>query len=367
MQNETTGWGRNYTQKGGVPSGVPTAEQTVLHTTDGGCHWKIVKSWKYSMEPSPDFFPFFLSPTMAVIYVNGALFLTNNGGASWSSPTLPVATRVNVVPKQIFFLNEHLGWMSAAFTQEGDLQSSDLLRSTDGGKSWTRLQSALPTALADPSRITSLSFLNETAGWITGSSYDSAAREHSWIFMTRDGGKSWQEQRLPYPQGYASSQLLILGPPRFFSARDGILPASTRLIPPVGISTFITHDGGQSWHGQPFFPINNVAFNPEVSGGPQIPTFTDLFTGWSSFLTGEGNDTPASLSPLRTTDGGRSWKPFNQHLPVRPSDPGFQFITDRVIFALIYTDNPVNFQAPSELYRTTDGGKTWTTLRYTIS
>ena len=366
MQNETTGWGQNYTQKGGVPSGVPTAEQTLLHTTDGGCHWQIVKSWKYSMEPSPDFYPFFLSASLALVYVNGVFFLTRDAGASWSSVTLPVAAGQKAFPGQIFFLTSHLGWMTAAFSHEGVLQFSDLLRSTDGGMSWTRLHIALPMSLTNQSRITSLSMRSETSGWITGSSHDSDGREHSWIFLTHDGGRSWHEQRLPSPQGYASSRLLVLGQPRFFSARDGVLPASTTLTPPVGISIFITHDGGESWQSQPFFPINDVAFNPEVSGGPRIPTFTDLSTGWSSVLTGAGNDTADSLSLLRTTDRGRSWQPFNQQLPVRPSDPGFQFITDRVAFALAYTGDPINFQSPSELYRTTNGGKTWTTLRYTI-
>ena len=154
--------------------------------------------------------------------------------------------------------------------------------------------------------------------------------------------------------------LIVLTLLAIFRKRDVVITVQTEKVSRRNITELVVANGKIQ-------PVLQVVINPEVSGGPQIPTFTDLFTGWSSFLTGEGNDTPASLSPLRTTDGGRSWKPFNQHLPVRPSDPGFQFITDRVIFALIYTDNPVNFQAPSELYRTTDGGKTWTTLRYTIS
>ena len=146
-----------------------------------------------------------------------------------------------------------------------------------------------------------------------------------------------------------------------------MLPASTSLQPPVGISVFLTHDSGQSWQAQPFFALKDGALNPELSGGPQMPTFTSPFTGWSSILTGEGKDTAASLSLFRTTNAGQAFQPFNQSLPVRPSDPGFQFITDRVIFALAFTGEAVNFQAPSELYRTTDGGKSWTTLRYTIS
>ncbi len=362
MQSETTGWGQNYTQKGGVPSGVPTAEQTILHTTDGGCHWKIVKSWKYSMEPSPDFSPFFLSPSLAIIYVNGDLFLTTDAGISWSSITLPVVTQQKAIPGPIFFLNDHLGWMSLSGISGGTFQDNDLLRSTDGGQSWSRLHATLPAPLLprtrSPGYITSLSFLNETTGWVTGSSY---SRENSWIYMTNDGGNTWQEQQLPSPQGYSATRLLDLGQPHFFSARDGVLPAASTHFDPTGVCAFITHDGGESWQSQPFFALQNYSdevVDPHllIDVSVPLPSFTSLTTGWV------GN-----ISIYRTTDGGRSWQHFDHQLPIRYSDPGLQFIADRVAFALAYTGEPINFQAPSELYRTMDGGKSWTTLRYTIS
>ncbi len=362
MQNETTGWGRNYTQKGGVPSGVPTAEQTILHTTDGGCHWKIVKSWKYSMEPSPDFFPFFLSATMAIIYVNGDLFLTNDAGASWSSITLPVVPQQQAIPGPIFFLNDHLGWMAVSGIAAGTFQENHLLRSTDGGRSWSRIHATLPAPLLPktpfPGYITSLSFLNETTGWVTGMSN---SREHSWIYLTHDGGNTWQEQHLPSPQGYAATELLDLGQPHFFTAREGVLPAASTHFEPTGVCAFITHDGGHSWQSQPFFALKHYSdevVDPHllIEVSVPLPSFTSLTTGWV------GN-----ISIYRTTDGGHSWHHFDHPLPLNYDDPGLQFITDRVAFALVHTGEPINFQAPSELYRTTDGGKTWTTLRYTIS
>ncbi len=350
MQSETTGWGQNYTQKGGVPSGVPTAEQTILHTTDGGCHWKIVKSWKYSMEPSPDFSPFFLSPSLAIIYVNGDLFLTTDAGISWSSITLPVVTQQKAIPGPIFFLNDHLGWMSVSGISEGTFQDNDLLRSTDGGQSWSRLHATLPAPLLprtrSPGYITSLSFLNETTGWVTGSSY---SRENSWIYMTNDGGNTWQEQQLPSPQGYSATRRLDLGQPHFFSARDGVLPAASTHFDPTGVCAFITHDGGESWQSQPFFALQNYSdevVDPHllIDVSVPLPSFTSLTTGWV------GN-----ISIYRTTDGGRSWQHFDHQLPIRYSDPGLQFIADRVAFALAYTGEPINFQAPSELYRTMPG------------
>ncbi|HEV2653961.1 MAG TPA: hypothetical protein VGT82_03350, partial [Ktedonobacteraceae bacterium] len=173
MQSEMVGWGENYTQTDSTQKGgVPTAERTILHTTDGGCHWTLVKSWKFSMEPSPDFFTFFLSTTQAMVSVNGKIVFTSDGGRSWSSPTLPVGAQQKVLPQHIFFLNEHLGWMLAAFSHEGVLRFSDLLRSTDGARTWTRLHTSFPITLDEGNHITSLSFLNEFTGWITGTSSD---------------------------------------------------------------------------------------------------------------------------------------------------------------------------------------------------
>ncbi len=332
MQSETTGWGQNYTQKGG------------------------------SMEPSPDFSPFFLSPSLAIIYVNGDLFLTTDAGISWSSITLPVVTQQKAIPGPIFFLNDHLGWMSLSGISGGTFQDNDLLRSTDGGQSWSRLHATLPAPLLprtrSPGYITSLSFLNETTGWVTGSSY---SRENSWIYMTNDGGNTWQEQQLPSPQGYSATRLLDLGQPHFFSARDGVLPAASTHFDPTGVCAFITHDGGESWQSQPFFALQNYSdevVDPHllIDVSVPLPSFTSLTTGWVG-----------TISIYRTTDGGRSWQHFDHQLPIRYSDPGLQFIADRVAFALAFTGEPINFQASSELYRTMDGGKSWTTLRYTIS
>jgi photosystem II stability/assembly factor-like uncharacterized protein len=362
MQNEMTGWGQNYTQKGGVPSGVPTAEQTILHTADGGCHWKIVKSWKYSMEPSPDFSPFFPSPSMAIIYVNGDLFLTHDAGTSWSSITLPVVTQQKAIPGPIFFLNDHLGWMAVSGIAAGTFQENDLLHTTDGGRSWSRLHATLPAPLLartrSPGYITSLSFLNETTGWATGMS---TSRENSWIYLTRDGGTTWQEQHLPSPQGYSSTRLLDLGQPHFFSARDGVLPAASTHFDPTGVCAFITHDSGHSWHSQPFFALKHYSdevVDPHllIDVSVPLPSFTSPTTGWVG-----------TISIYRTTDGGRSWHHFDHPLPLHYGDPGLEFITDRVAFALVHTGQAINFQYPTELYRTTDGGKTWTTLRYSIS
>ena len=94
------------------------------------------------------------------------------------------------------------------------------------------------------------------------------------LLQTLNGGKTWHPQPLPPPPG-ATSGFFLLNPPRFFSARDGILPASSGGVHP-GFFAFVTHDGGQTWQSQPFVAINydEVArrMAPPGSGGFALPS-----------------------------------------------------------------------------------------------
>ena len=71
----------------------------------------------------------------------------------------------------------------------------------------------------------------------------------AWLYVTHDGGSTWRQQTLPLPQGIPPAQLLIQ-PPTFFSATDGLLPVRfSDLTTSKGIATviYVTHDGGTTW------------------------------------------------------------------------------------------------------------------------
>src|SRR5262249_13357978 len=96
MVSETTGWGVIIgvvkDQKGVISA---TGERDVLHTTDGGCHWKTVKTWKTS--PGALVMPFFLSGTAAWVTIENHLTHTSDAGKTWQTDDLPLASDESVV------------------------------------------------------------------------------------------------------------------------------------------------------------------------------------------------------------------------------------------------------------------------------
>src|SRR5206468_2616794 len=98
------------------------------------------------------------------------------------------------------------------------------------------------------------------------------------LFITRDGGRNWQVQRLSLPASLPSGRMDPIGLPRFVQpdSNQGILPAEFH--PTNGDSTnfatmiYSTHDGGLNW--QPTTPVKFCAFgalSPSRTAGYGVP------------------------------------------------------------------------------------------------
>ena len=81
-----------------------------------------------------------------------------------------------------------------------------------------------------------LSFVNETTGWATGFT---AADNFAWLYITHDGGVTWQHQAIPLPAN--ASQVSTIPPVFFFvSQTQGWAIDSAQVL-------YQTTDGGQTW------------------------------------------------------------------------------------------------------------------------
>jgi len=403
MQNETTGWGVIIGAKEeGQGSVTMTGDFSILHTSDGGCRWKLLRAWKRDSHDRQDFIPFFISPTTAWVEFNDQIYSTSDSGANWITHQLPIAPGEVAGIEQLFFLNGHVGWMLATVGRPSSLSlnanpteiaraeatkeaieksktrvlqtSQDrmvLWQARDGGQHWTELLrsriSDIPGSLFPYSgTVRAMYFLNETTGWITLQGEDSGSRITSRIITTHDGGRTWQKLTLiPPGRSTTKPEFFYLGTPRFFSQRDGLIPVVLEQAIPKGVSIFITHDGGASWHSTPLFGIdyNQVAITPGPGGAvPAIyllipePYFVDMNTGWIGHT-----------AMFQTSDGGQHWQHFDPHLPLDYLDPGVQFLTKQVGWALQYIYGESTPDSPARLYKTRDGGKTWTWIPYSVS
>lgn len=333
----TTGW-------------VATGEK-LFWTTNNGTHWKEITpltKHKHQLLSSV----FFLNDhagwalikcgddtSPAVDDVCFEFARTLDAGESWSltRPTIvdPVPARVVTDDGQGFsdttfldFVDTLHGWAILKRNLAVGRSSGEMLRTTDGGKTWIQLRpGTLPAA--EP-----FSFANVRDGWI-------AAGPDQGLYVTHDAGNTWEALQLPIPKGVSSKLIPIYGLPEFKDEKVGYLPVTyeSSMSSAVPVALFRTSDEGNTWQpisvssalpdAHPWTPypsaIVNGALLLATLSGDRI-SLIQVFAG-SQPITHSGTyPVPASAvdkltfvapdkgwvltnhSILSTSDGGSTWK-----------------------------------------------------------
>lgn len=141
----------------------------LLKTMDGGEHWKRVTIRGGAIDARLMRAVFSRDGRGWAFGEGGAMFVTNDGGSSWSRLQAP--TRYLLLGGA--FINERSGWLVGA--------GSTILQTSDGGETWHQARFAGPGV-----RFNATSFFDDRFGWAVGS--DGA------IFRTINGGRSWKRQ-----------------------------------------------------------------------------------------------------------------------------------------------------------------------------
>lgn len=152
-------------------------------------------------------------------------------------------------------------------------------RTTDGGKTWTRMSTG------HYSHVEGVSFIDAKTGYLLNNSPAYAITPD--LFVTHDGGTSWKEQKLPIPNayknGYRNSSY-----PIFFTPAVGFIPVYGQATPTANSTTFlymlVTTDGGQSWTAYTGHQGNGLAWNLKgqtltVTHGTSAITVAGLMSG----------------------------------------------------------------------------------------
>jgi photosystem II stability/assembly factor-like uncharacterized protein len=302
----------------------------------------------------------------------GWIARTDDGGAHWK---VQYSQGTNEI-RQIFALNSKEVW---ATVDAGSSGSATLIRSADGGANWSKV-GTVPNA----------SFLHFTSG----------TTAFSGNAMTTDGGKSWTKLNVPanlvgdvYFHDKANGWAVQKGDGKFNflhssdagkswkvvftrSSEAGLNGAVIRstgkndawieLIGDSGMSQtsyslFHTSDGGKSWlpsawrNGAgsgpaPGFKMDDKSIPSDSSAGPgdiYVVNPQTVYMGRQC----QACDHPNTV--METTDGGKSWtvrkEEFDGH--------GSQFIaaTDAKHVWLVANEN----EASPVLYTSSDGGVHW--------
>jgi photosystem II stability/assembly factor-like uncharacterized protein len=321
MIDATTGWALTNT--------------SVLYTTNGGDTWKDVTPHEAALVGAG----YFLSREEAWISEASGLSLqagqkpaviishTINGGRTWQSAALSITIPDGV--SSMSFINDQDGWAEAELGGAAGNDLVEIFRTTDGGKSWAAVsrtpygsQDNIPATFPFSGHKTGLTFINASTGWATG----------PWLYVTRDGGATWQQQTLH------TTPDQTFAPPTFFTTHDGILPAGSRL--------FITHNSGTTWQSRPLPPESSSL----------LITFTDMQHGLVAVSSG--------TTLYHTSDGGAHWAKITPRVTTSISAfAQLDFVSTGIGWALGNTPDG----ASELLLKTTDGGRTWTRIPLTTT
>ena len=260
----------------GAMTGGPKVQGGIFLTRDGGASWRsttpapVVLTFGFAVDPH--------DPTLIYAATSAGLLRTRIGEPTWSRIFQPVLFVASVAVDPLRSSTLYAG----VYDSSG---SGGVYKSTDSGRSWSRSGGAGPDVFANAGGAFNLVFdptTKDTLYAVSGSSYGE-------IYRTRDGGRSWSHVVHPPALGLVSA--LAIGP-------SGTLYATG-----PGTSPAIIHssDHGSTWSlpagGGPADFIALQAVSPgATAGAPE-----------TLIAAGE-------LGIWRSEDGARTWHPASHGL-----------------------------------------------------
>jgi photosystem II stability/assembly factor-like uncharacterized protein len=312
--------------------GWARTDDALWHSGDGGTTWQKVS-------PVADQEPLVHSLGATTAWVlrpgadgqQGELARTTDGGQTWDRWPVPFAGA------HLTFVDPDTGWALVPQGVAAGSMAVALWSTADGGRTWAPRTGTPPAGSADAGTghlplgglKDGIAFRSANVGWVSGGDY---APGHVWLYVTHDGGQTWQPQELALPADLTEA-MVTTGTPRFFSPTDGLLPVRANAGEVVEV-WYRTTDGGETWVPGPV--LRDVAAY-------------DWVDATHGFITD-------GVRLQATADGGQTWS------VVQKSDElagvfQLDFVDTQLGYALVR-------QGAVRLVRTTDGGKTWTAIDF---
>jgi len=238
----------------------------------------------------------------------GTLLQTLDGGNTWK----PRGSSTDDVVRDIFFIDEKNGWMvcevNAYQLKNVDDPRAYLMKTTDGGENWKRIE--IKGFDVDAILVRAV-FNRNGRGWTFG--------EAGSIYGTNDAGETWVKLHSP-------TRRLLLGGIFVDDYRGWIVGAGATIIQ--------TSDGGDTWYQSTL---------PQVEKSIRFTatSFVDNRQGWA---VGSGG------SVYQTVNGGRTWQRQDSTVTVD-------------LFDVKFVDGLEGWAVGAEgtIIHTVDGGEHWTT------
>jgi len=319
-------------------NGWAITDNGVVRTNDGGITWHDVTpsgvaklgfgttyyfldldhGWVVSGDPS--------NPSA------GTLYRTQDGGATWQS------NAINFSFGNLVFVSPSNGWMMSSLDVGVGSNAVAILQTIDGGQTWKQTYANDPTQPNAASTLPhgglkdGITAVDMKNAWVGGVVY---APGVVYLYQTQDGGQTWKQETVPIPSGYDQAQFETVGP-QFLTAQDAFMPIHVSSQNGVMMAVYYSHDGGTNW-----------ALTPTM-----IPT-----GGSMNFVSASDGFVWNGMEFYVTHDGAKTWTTVSPGISFGDNFAGMDFVNTRIGFVL--TNDVTGTRV---LYKTTDGGVTWTVV-----
>ena len=263
---------------------------------------------------------------------SGFLYRTEDGGFTWAKSETPFSGG------DIEFLDADSGWMLADLGVGAGSNAVAIYRTDDGGANWTLAFTNDPNQANAGDSLPlgglkgGIAPLNTQTAWVYGIIY---APGTVYLYRTDDGGETWSAvTSVSLPEGAENADLSV-DQVEFLTPNDAFMTLrvasdesklavytsndsgdtwslTPTLIPQGGSADFLSATEAVIYNGEQFYVTRDAAYTwniipPDVVFGDTFAMmdFVNTSTGWVLMLDPTNNGS----SLYRTTDGGSTWSP----------------------------------------------------------
>ncbi len=325
--------------------GWALTDLSILFTSDGGQNWQDVtpSGSAYGKHAFGDFMDdkyAWIVSTAQPIDNSVSVLRTSDGGQHWQSSTILVS-EVSVLDYPHFLTTQEGFLELQTFGGPGaGSQAVGIFHTTDGGQNWTEVSDTEHAGgLPHGGLKTGISFKDVHTGWATGED----ASNTPWLYMTNDGGHTWNQQALPLLSDSVAMHY-VTTPPVVFG-NDAFLPVNVQSQITVnttstGLIIYKSTNGGNSWSTD--FQTNSNALTKFAANDLYIES---IHNAWASDQDG---------NVYGTSDAGKNWSKLASNVDM--------------LQALYFVDPSYGWAiSATKLWHTTDGGRHWSEMVYHIT
>jgi photosystem II stability/assembly factor-like uncharacterized protein len=283
----------------GLHAWVGSDSGKIVGTTDGGMNWM---AHTYPGRQSSalcgirflDHLNGFVLGNPPANQAQFVLLKTTDGGTTWShlasEPTGVAGEYAG--PSSLCWLDANHGWFGTS--------QSRVWRTTDGGRSWSAASTGLPVEPSAVAKPLGVVFLDSLRG--------QAYHSHPDLARSMDGGSSWVWSYDLSATGAQSAGAIAA------------MPGSSWILAGTNRSVLRSTNGGAAWTTETVYPIRGTIDN--LSGSATILGGNVFYTGWGVTDRGEVLRAEYSMKGIASSPGGspKSYTLFqNYPNPANPS------------------------------------------------